>query len=293
MILQPPATLLMGDSGAGKTSSLVTYAGAGIETFVACTEPNGPESLVDRAKQLNIPLDKLHWVTCAPAVQGWSGLTEMVTEISSKDFETISKNKAGIGKSETRPAAMKLLSNLQNFTCERTGQSYGDITTWGPDKCFSLDGLSGVSVIGWALTVGHKPTAHMGEWNIAMNFVSDLLMKITSDRKCHFVLTAHVEKEMNELTGVNQIMVSTLGRKLAPKIPRFFSEVVYAKRGSPFTWSTLDPTISLKNRGLPISDKLSPDFGQLVKAFNERVKAMEASVPPPSAQPLALQPAKS
>jgi hypothetical protein len=276
--IQPPATLLCGDSGSGKTSSLVTYMESGIETFVLCTEPGGPESLVDWANKLRLPLDKLHWATALPAVQGWKGLTDLVTEISSKDFETISKNKAGIGKTETRPAAMKLLANLQNFQCERTGKEYGDITTWDDTRAFCLDSLSGLSVLAWALTVGHKPTAHMGEWNIAMNFLSDLIMKITSDRRCFFTLTAHVEKEMNELTGVNQIMVSTLGRKLAPKLPRFFSEVLYAKRGAkpsdPFLWSNTDSTMALKNRGLPISDKLAPSFVPLVNAYRERKKAL-------------------
>lgn len=272
--IQPPATLLMGDSGAGKTSSLVTYIEAGIETFVLCTEPGGPESLVDWCQQKKLDISKLHWATAAPAVQGWQGLTDLILEISSKDFETISKNKSGIGKSETRPAAMRLLNNLQNFTCERTGQSYGDFTSWDDTRALCLDSLSGLSVLGWALTVGHKPTAHMGEWNIAMNFISDLLMKITSDRKCFFTLTAHIEKEMNELTGVNQIMVSTLGKKLAPKLPRFFSEVIYAKRGAkpgdPFLWSNADPSIALKNRGLPISDKLQPSFLPIVESYRKR-----------------------
>lgn len=285
LTIQPPATLLMGDSGAGKTSSLVTYIEAGIETFVLCTEPGGAESLVDWCQQKKLDINKLHWATAVPAVQGWKGLGDLIAEISAKDFETISKNKAGIGKSETRPAAMKLLGNLQNFTCERTGQAFGDITTWDDTRAFCLDSLSGLSVLAWALTVGHKPTAHMGEWNIAMNFLSDLLMKITSDRRCFFTLTAHVEKEMNELTGVNQIMVSTLGKKLAPKLPRFFSEVIYARRGAkptdPFLWSNSDPSIALKNRGLPISDKLPPSFSPLVKSYNERKKSLS---PPTQAQ---------
>lgn len=281
MLIQPPATLLMGESGSGKTSALATYLGAGIETFVICTEPGGPESLVDWTKKRGFDMNLLHWASAVPATQGWKGLSDLIMEISTKDFETISKNKAGVGKDTTRPAAMRFLSLLQNFKCERTGKEYGDVTTWDDKRAHCWDSLSGLSVLAWALTVGHKPTAHMGEWNIAMNFLSDLIMKITADRRCFFTLTAHVEKEMNELTGVNQIMVSTLGRKLAPKIPRFFSEVIYAKRGGkpgdPFLWSNTDATIALKNRGLPISDKLEPSFVPLVKAYNERKKALSTT----------------
>lgn len=291
MNLVPPATLVLGDSGSGKTSSLTTFIPAGIETFVLCTEPGGPESLMDWAEKQKYDINKLHWATAFPATQGWDALTEMVTKISTQDFESLAKIKTGIGKEHTRPAAMRLLQTLSNFTCERTGQSYGDITSWGPDRAFCLDSLSGLSVLAWHLTVGHKPTAHMGEWSIAMNFVSDLIMKITSDRNCFFALTAHVEKELNEITGVNQVMVSTLGKKLAPKIPRFFSEVVYAKKPGnmkdPFTWATIDPSASLKNRGLPMSDKLRPDFRQVVDSYNLRLKTSGASAAAPVATPTA------
>jgi hypothetical protein len=280
----------MGASGSGKTSALTTFIPAGIETFVLCTEPGGAESLVDWTKQKGFDLEKLHWTTALPQTQGWKGLQDMVSEISAKDFETLSKIKTGIGKAETRQAGMNLLNALSNFKCERTGKEYGDVTSWGPDRAFCLDSLSGLSVIAWALTVGHKPTAHMGEWNIAMNFISDLVMKITSDRKCFFVLTAHVEKESNEITGVNQIMASTLGRKLAPKLPRFFSEVVYAQRTTSepkFRWSTIDPAADLKNRGLPVSDKILPDFKAVVDSYYARVKALGGlPLQPPGSPPL-------
>ena len=72
-------------------------------------------------------------------------------------------------------------------------------------------------------------------------------------------------------------MVSTLGRKLAPKIPRYFGEVIYATRTVnkeqkyEFNWSTVDNTIDLKNRALPVSSRLRPDFGQVVDAYKRRL----------------------
>lgn len=281
--MQPPSSIIMGTSGSGKTTSLATYLSAGLETFVLCTEPGGAESLVDACRARNLPLDKLHWTTVLPSTQGWSGLEDMVTKISGMDFETLAKIKTGIGKTETRDPAIALLKALQNFHCERDGKDYGDVTTWDDTRAFCLDSLSGLSVIAWQLTVGHKPTAHMGEWSIAMNFISDLLMKLTADRNCFFTLTAHVEKEQNEITGVSQVMVSTLGKKLAPKLPRFFSEVVYAQRSTAhpqFRWSTIDSSADLKNRGLPISDKLPPDFKPLVETYRERKKVAQTTALP-------------
>lgn len=211
-------------------------------------------------------------MTCLPATEGWEAMTQMTTDIGTKDFQALSAMK-GIGKDKTREPAYKLIKCLQNFVCERTGEDYGSFTNWTDTDCLVIDSLSGLSILAWYLTVGYKPTGAPGEWNVAMNWIESLLMKINSDRKCFFVLNAHVEKEMDEITGVNKVMVSTLGRKLAPKLGRFFSEIVYAKRQKTlpnFIWSTLDDTAELKNRALPISDRLDPDYGLVVEAYKKR-----------------------
>jgi AAA domain len=272
--LQPPSVLLEGASGAGKTSSIITLLLAGIEVFVIGTEPGFIDSLLDRARELKAPIDKLHWMSILPATEGWEALDEMVNKIGSLDFEGVSRLK-GVGKDKTRVPAQRLVKALQDFRCERDGKSYGSFTQWGDDRALVIDSLSGVSTIAWYLTVGYKPTGAPGEWNIAMNFIENLLMKINSDRRCYFVLTAHIEKEMDEISGVTRIMTSTLGRKLAPKIPRFFGEVVYAQRMTSdpkFRWSTIDNQADLKNRILPVSNMLLPSFIPIVTGHRERVK---------------------
>ena len=131
-----------------------------------------------------------------------------------------------------------------------------------------------------------------------MNVIEKVVLKMTSDRNSFFVMTAHVEKELNEISGAQQVMTSTLGRKLAPKLPRFFSEVVYAKRTvsgteAKFTWSTVDVNADLKNRSLPISTSLEPNFRPVVEAYRKRVGKVGGSLPtptPPSATPVPLKP---
>lgn len=276
IVLQPPSILLEGASGSGKTSSIVTLLTAGLEVFVIGTEPGFVDSLLDRAAALHTPLDKLHWMSVLPATEGWEALDEMTRVIGTLDFEGVSKLK-GVGKDKTRVPAMKFLNALKDFVDERTGQSFGSFTLWDDTCALVIDSLSGLSIISWYLTVGNKPTAAPGEWNIAMNYIEALLMKINSDRSCYFVLTAHVEKEMDEILGVNKIMTSTLGRKLAPKIPRFFSEVVYATRTSTapnFRWSTIDANADLKNRVLPVSNLLLPDFKPVVEGHKKRLAAI-------------------
>lgn len=295
MKLQPPATLLIGETGSGKTDSLLTLVEAGIELFVIITEPDGVVSLVDSAIRRKLPIDKLHWATAAPATLGWQAMTDMVNTIGSTSYEDIAKIKGGVGKSETRKPAMKLLDTLSNFRCERDGQPYGDFTQWDDTRALVLDSQSGLNLMAMALTIGYKPAAHQGEWGVAMNFVEQLILKLTSDRQCYFVLTAHIEKELNEITGTNQITISTLGRKLAPKIPRFFSEVVWTKKvvlpNQPpkWIWSTADANAALKNRVLPTASDLQPSFKPIVDAY-ERRKSVAGATTSPAPQQAPVQP---
>lgn len=284
MNLQPPATLLFGPAGSGKTASIATFAKAGIETFVLGTEPGFAESLIDHATRINAPLSKIHWATALPKTSGFSAMSAMTEKISALSFEDVAKIKVGIGKDQTRAAAMGVLTLLQDFKCERDGKSYGDVTSWGPDRCFVLDSLSGLSLISWYLTVGHKPTAHEGEWSIAMNWIHDLLLKLTSDRSCYLVVTAHDEKETDPISGANKVYVSTLGRKLAPKIPKFFSDVVKTyKSGTSdkdvkYLWRTIDTASDLKNRSLPIGEALEPNFKAVTDSYQKRLKDVAAAL---------------
>jgi hypothetical protein len=293
MIIQPPSVLLIGPSGSGKTSAIPTQLLCGLEVFVAITEPGGVESLLDAAERLKAPIDKLHWTSCLPASAGWDALEDMIKSINSMDQKGLADVR-DMGKASFRPAAMRLLNAFKNFHCERTNRDYGDITTWGDDRSFNMDSLTGWTHIGWGATVGNKPTANPGEWGIAQNFILNMLLKINTDRKCFFCLTAHPEKEMDEMSGVRKVMVSTVGAKLAPKIPTFFSEVVLCSRRIPqgFRWATIDTSADLKNRALPVSNDLAPDFAPIIAAYRKRITLAGATPPaPPAPAPAPATPA--
>lgn len=277
MKLQPPSVLNIGPPGSGKTYCLTTLLEAGLEVFVVVTEPDGVSALLDAASAKKLDIDRIHWVECMPAAAGWGAMRDMVSTIGGHDYEQISKIKSGVGKSETRGAADKLIRCFQNFVDERTGTDYGDVTTWTDDRVLVLDSLSGLNIIAWTLTVGYKPAAHQGEWGVAMNFVEQLIIKLNSDRNCFFIVNGHLEKEIDDISGVSKVMLSTLGRKLAPKIPRFFSEVVRSSRYMDaqkrpiFNWATVDVQADLKSRTLPISAELKQDYFPIVRAYRERV----------------------
>lgn len=282
MIIQPPSTLLIGPPGSGKTTSIATQLLCGLEVFVLMTEPDGVASLLDAAERLKAPVDKLHWAQCLPASSGWMDLKDMVEKINTMDQKGLADLR-DLGKAGFRPAAYRFVDTLANFVCERTGKSFGDVTKFDDTCALNIDSLTGWSMIGWGATVGYKPTANPGEWGIAQNFIQNMLIKINTDRKCFFALTAHMEKETDDMTGAKKIMVSTIGAKLAPKVPVFFSEVVLCSKrpDKGWRWSTIDSQMDLKNRALPSSADLDPDFKPIVDAYRRRKKLAEASLPTP------------
>lgn len=262
----------MGPTGTGKTYSIATLLQSGLEVFVIITEPNGLDTLLDAVEKKNLDLEKLHWRYVAPAPMDWKALSSMAKTINELSYEDIASLKSGIDK-KSNQQFIELLKTLADFKDERTGESFGDVTTWGDDRALVIDSLSGINMMAMNLTIGQKPAAHQGEWGVMMRLIEELINQVVSKVNCFFVLTAHVDREPNEVSGGTQITVGTLGRKLAPKLPRFFSEVVKTRRGKTgeeFKWSTFEQGADLKNRALPIGDSLEPSFQPLVTAHRRR-----------------------
>lgn len=245
-------TLLVGATGTGKTYSIRSLIDAGITPFVLFTEP-GMVTLGD------IKCDKLHWKYIPPASPTWDMMQDSASKINTLSLEGLAKlggiNKQGYGQFR------EVLGTLANFKCDRCGESFGDVTTWGPDRAIVIDSLSGLSIMAMDLVVGSKPVKSMADWGISVDNLERLLNKICADTRCHFILTAHLEREQDEVTGGVTLVASTLGRKLGPKLPRYFDDVVLCRRdGTQFKWSTAAMNTDLKARTLPISDNIEPTF---------------------------------
>jgi hypothetical protein len=280
MDIFPPALLVMGPPGSGKTDSLITLMEAGLELFVLVTEPRGVESLLDslaRRKRLSpnnpgLAIERLHWSYVAPTAGSWRGLTDMATKVSTMGYKDLSELKSGIGK-ESNNQWIKMLNQIANFHCDRENKDYGDVTEFGPDRAFSIDSLSGLNEMAKQITVGFKPAIHQGEWGVAMEMLNSFCIKMAADCKCTFVLTAHVERNQDLITGGTKVMVGALGQRLAPKLPRFFSEVVLTSTdGTTYSWSNKSVIADLKRRSLPISDSLAPTFVPVIDSYRERLK---------------------
>jgi hypothetical protein len=263
--------LLVGETGAGKTHSIRTLLTSGLEVFVIGTEPNYLDTLLDAAGPRS--LDRLHWRSIQPMRVGIKGLQAMVKRISELDFDALSKMRPDSGRASSQ--LVNVLHTLEDFKDDKTGKSFGSVESWGADRALVVDSLSGLNLMAMDLTIGNKVTAHQGEWGVAMGTLEKLLLNLTSNLQCFFVLTAHLERETDELTQGSKLMPSTLGRKLAPRLPRFFSEVILAYReGGAYFWSTAQTGVVLKHRALPLGAKLEPSFGPIVQAHQTRVASI-------------------
>jgi hypothetical protein len=261
--------LLEGPTGTGKTHALGSIADSGVELFLLFTESGLETSLgywTDRG--LEIP-PNVRWHMLGRSTSSFETMARSAEDINRLDLASLSKLQ------DTNRAKhnqyVNFLKVLNDFPDDRTGQKFGDVHSWGPDRCLALDSLSGLNPIVMSLVVGGKPVKSQSDWGIAMSLLDNLVRELTDACKCHFVMTAHVEREIDQVLGGVKLTVATLGVKLAPKIPPMFSDVVLTSReGTKFYWDTANSAADLKARNLPIANHITPDFKQIIDKWKSR-----------------------
>lgn len=274
--LNPPSTALIGPAGTGKTSALVTCLEAGYSLRMIATEHSAPNRVINEISRRNLPaslLDNFEWQFITPSPTSWDSLSESARIVNTSSLEDIAKMRTGIARSDGGQW-IKLLNACKNFKSDKNGKEFGDVTEWDDKTVFAIDGLSGVNDMSRNLTVGLKPNPSPGEWGVMQGNILTLIKKLAADCKCFFVLIAHVEREQDPITGLNNITFSTLGAKLAPKLPPLFTNVVLAVREkSTFTWSTASTGVDVKAGDLPILDNQLPSFLPILSSYQSRKKA--------------------
>jgi hypothetical protein len=258
-----PKVLLMGDSGTGKSFSIRTLIQAGVTPFVLATEQNAIQVLKD------LPDGSWHYKYISPQpAHKWDQLADMIKKINTLSYENLTKTTDPYRQAHNR--LYDVVTSLNSFTCECHGTNFGDVGTWGTDKALVFDGLSGLSDMAMALVVGNKPVRSMPDWGVAQNTIKMLLSPLTTTVHCPVILIAHIDREKDEITGGTNITVKTLGQKLAPDIPRMFSDVIRARReGNKFVWDTADTQTTLVARHVAIASSLEPSFVPLFKKWKE------------------------
>jgi hypothetical protein len=263
--------LLMGPAGTGKTHSLATAVESApeCEFFYLGLEP-GLETLQGYWKDKGKPVpDNLHWHQLAAAKASFKDLLDGAKRINTMSLETLAKTADPNRSKHNRFISM--LEALNDFPDDRTGQKFGCVDEWGPNRCLMVDGMAGLAQMSMSLVVGGKPVKNISDWGIAQDQIEKIVRMWTDACKCHFMLIAHVEREKDEILGGIKLMVSTLGAKLAPKLPPMFSDVILTVReGAKFSWDTGNGQADVKTRNLPIQAGLNPDFAPIFKKWQGR-----------------------
>lgn len=268
-------TLLMGPSGTGKTYQLASLVEAGFDVFALFTE-HGLESLLGYWADKGLPVPKnLYWHVVAPPTSSFSQLISGATKVNTMQYDTLIKM--------TDPDRMKsngfikLLEALNGFTDVRTGEKFEPADTWNNRRVLAIDSLTGINNAAMSLVIGNRPARTQTDWGMAQDQIEKLLFMLTQNCKCHVVITAHVEREVDMVLGGVKLTVSTLGRALAPKIPGMFSDVVLTVReGTTWSWNTASAMADLKTRNLPIQEKIAPGFGPIIEKWKSRALASAA-----------------
>lgn len=282
-----PSVILEGEMGSGKTHSLRTllmdkdgkFVGpsvSGIEKVVMINHEGGFEDVLG-----DIPKEKLAWNYLPVSEGSFAGLQAMIRTINTQHPDTIQKM-GGINK-HLYPEFDKLMGICNDFTDQRTGTKLGGVFTFPKTWCLWYESISALSEIAKNNAIGDKPFMELRDYQMVQNPVRKFLNHLVFSTKCLFVATAHLERETNESNFQQELMISTVGRKLGPLLPRFFSDVIITDRvdevgmnnqyTSKWVWHTVKPGVRSKTRNLPWAQNMKPDFVPLLNNFNNRQKA--------------------
>lgn len=285
--LQGPKILLQGDSGTGKTYALATvveWAAAqvppmpvrllftenGLETLLGFWRDPPVDPSTGRPIRPARPVPaNLAWHVASPGAQSLSSLKDAAKKVGLLTYESLTKMVDG-DRGLNNPA-YKILEAMENFPDDRTGQKLGNIGTWGSDVIFGIDSLSELAEGYKRMCVGNKPVMAQNEYGVAQNNLINFLRFVTQGPDFTLVMTAHLQKQVNELTGATTLMTSAIGKAIGDDIPKLFSEVLFCVRdGGSWYWDTSAPNVVTKTRYLPIRSKIVPDLGLIMDKWRKR-----------------------
>jgi hypothetical protein len=273
--LAGPKILLQGDSGAGKTRALgplVDWAAAQTpprDVFILFVE-NGLETLLGYWADRGLPIPvNLHWHVISTPALDLKALTGAAKNVGTLSYESLTKL-IDSDRGANNPA-YKILECLADFPDDRTGKKFSNIGTWGPDKIFGIDSLSELANAYSKMTIGNKPVMAQNEYGVAQTNLMNFLRYLTQGSRFTLVMTAHLQRQTNEITGATSLMTKAIGKAMSDDIPQLFSEVIFCYReGTAWWWDTAASNVTTKTRYLPIKSKIEPDLGQIMNKWLKR-----------------------
>jgi hypothetical protein len=244
----------------------------GLETLLGYWADPSPTAVYPNPAPKPIPAN-LYWRDLITKPVSLKAMTEGAINVARLTYEGVTKLSDGTRHLNNPFEA--LLVACTDFTCDRTGRKFGAVDSWGPDKIFLVDSLTEVANAASKMVIGSKPTMAPGDYGIAQNNLMNWLRLCTQGCRCHFIMTAHVSREKDEMSGGVKLMTQAIGGAISGLIPPLFSEVILTTReGASFFWDTANANVDLKSRYLPISSKIQPNFALIMDKWKKRAAAI-------------------
>lgn len=232
--------MLIGESGTGKTGSLISLIKAGYKLRILDMD-TGLDSLVAQIKR-----------QCP----------DRIGQVAYQSFRDNYKADIAKGlKVDGRPKAyVNMLKALNEWDDGTTPAE------WGPDTFFVLDSLTAVGRAAYNWAESLDPTAKdKRQWFFsAQNSIETLLDLLTSDDfNTNVCVISHVQL-IERADGTMKGYASAIGSALGPKIPKFFNTLVATEsRG---TGDNVKRTV--QTRPTTLLDLKVPDEGSVGKSLD-------------------------
>jgi len=269
-----PKVVLMGLGGTGKTYALGTLAEwaekNGFELAILFTQ-QGLESFLGYFRDKNKePPACVYWMQQITRPVSLKNMLKSADMIGKLSFEALSKSVDG-DRGGDNNAFWKILSSCANFKDDRTGKDLGSVDVFPATRIFAMDSLTETANAAMKMQIGSRPTASVGDYGVAQNSLMNFLRLCTQGIECPFVMTAHVDRDTDQITQSTKIMIKSIGKALATEIPTLFSDVIYTVReGDKFYWDTAAYGVDTKTRSLGYRSKIDPNFALVFDVWKKR-----------------------
>jgi len=269
-----PKVTLMGLGGTGKTYSLGTLADwcekNKFELAILFTE-QGLESFLgyfrDHQRE---PPPCVYWHQQITRPVSLKALMQTADNIGKLSYEALAKS-IDVNRSGENNAFWKILGSCSDFVDDRTGKKLGPVDAFPANRVFAMDSLTETANAAMKMQIGARPMASPGDYGVAQNSLMNFLRLCTQGIDCPFVMTAHVDREIDPVTQSTKIMIKAIGKALATEIPTLFSEVIYTTReADKFYWDTAAYGVDTKTRSLGIRAKIEPNFAAIFDKWKQR-----------------------
>lgn len=272
---QSTKTLVMADSGGGKTGALCSLATAGYKLRILDAD------------------NKLHILRNILSTPGNPYGMKAIQNIDSITVTEKMKNLAGTLVPASAKAWGKCTALFDCWKDETT--NYGSIFSWGPDTILVIDTLTMVSnfAMNWVLALNSRlgQTPYQSDWGEAQRLLRGLVVTLYDTQiKCHVIVNCHITRIGKEessvsdkgvvqrytVSGTEKAYPLTLGKALSPEIGRYFDSALLIEGGKIHTKARADFPLKSTN---PIT---VPATFPLSTGLADYFKIVVGALPPPT-----------